>query len=931
MKFIYNDNDINSMSYGSLHVNKIYYNGYVYQYAGIPDSGGQHPCFDVTDNISTYSVTEYDMVYDTTQEKWYMLNNLSEYEEYGIMGSGRNITTYEGKLTIDGEYEYRWDGTQWVSVGEVTGGTASLPDIPFTCNYNARDYNPSTHTIPKTTGQLNGVDAVITGDTAHITDHHEDGYITFAISGNGTRAIVSGTSSDYWNRTNSTPELTIICKAKTTGNSGNIIVNRSSTYNWMFRQYSNKLTLHGTSETGSIAITTGVVTTCGVRVSSDRSFVYNNFTNDTTSSGVNFSYGNTTTGGGCLFMGYSTTNSEQWNGDFYWVYFSQNTLTDAQVQQVIDFNDGGGITIPLDYEDLDAPVDNVVFSTMADALAYECPWIGMTATIAGEDYIFGDTDEWLEKYGLFEVTGQYLCSSGNKYKKMEEKVRNVDGTWSSQSPAVYEIGDLIERDSEDCSSRVPSGYVELTYAQTPKMSINSSVYFSVPIDLQATNKYIFEFTPLNWEESYYGSIVGGHDGYQPFSWWGLYKIDNGWGDMTKRFISSFWNYKLDSRNPSPGGNYRVYTDVKARFTMNLHNYTVGEGADIMVENEGYETVRHTSTTVYSSSYTVTPGVYNLELFSRSGGSGVYMAAIKFHDLKVETNTGDVVYEYVPCKRLSDGKVGLYDIVHNNFYAPTGFTLLEGGEVNGGGVIDYTKKYLTFVPTSGNCTFTHDRTAVQYSLNSGTTWQTLATNGSVTVQQGQEIWWKANFTQGNNDLGNGTFTATNYFKAEGNLLSLIGGDDFESVTTIGNAIFGALFMNCTYLNDIDNLKIPASSYGNFAFRQTFRNSGIVTMPTDLLTASTIGNYCFYGGFEACANLVKTCEFNFTSVGSNGCGYMFQGCSNLSTVIDLSTTTANRSSWLNAVASTGTFLKRSGVSWGSGGGGIPNGWTTLEYIV
>ena len=71
--------------------------------------------------------------------------------------------------------------------------------------------------------------------------------------------------------------------------------------------------------------------------------------------------------------------------------------------------------------------------------------------------------------------------------------------------------------------------------------------------------------------------------------------------------------------------------------MNLHNYTVEQGADIKVENEGYETVTHTSTTILRSGYSVTNGIYNIDVFSTSDGNSAYIALEQFHNLKVETN------------------------------------------------------------------------------------------------------------------------------------------------------------------------------------------------------------------------------------------------------------------------------------------------------
>lgn len=114
--------------------------------------------------------------------------------------------------------------------------------------------------------------------------------------------------------------------------------------------------------------------------------------------------------------------------------------------------------------------------------------------------------------------------------------------------------------------------------------------------------------------------------------------------------------------------------------MNLHNYTVGQGADIKVENEGHEPYTHTSTTTYRSNYSVITGLYNLDVFSTSSGNSAYIAELKFHELKVETNGGVVVYDYVPAKRNSDDKVGLYDIINRQFYYPNNFTLIAGPEV-----------------------------------------------------------------------------------------------------------------------------------------------------------------------------------------------------------------------------------------------------------
>lgn len=86
-------------------------------------TGGYKVCYAVVDNISQYSDTEFEDVYDKATEKWFKLNNLNQYEQYGVYGEGRNITYYEGKLTVDDGYEYEWNGSSWVNVGEVSGSS----------------------------------------------------------------------------------------------------------------------------------------------------------------------------------------------------------------------------------------------------------------------------------------------------------------------------------------------------------------------------------------------------------------------------------------------------------------------------------------------------------------------------------------------------------------------------------------------------------------------------------------------------------------------------------------------------------------------------------------------------------------------------------------------------------------------------------------
>lgn len=78
-------------------------------------------CYEVISTpISQYASTTYDSVYSFSDAKWYMKNNLSQYEEYGIYDIVENIssaTTYNGKLAVVGTTEYQYSGGSWSVVG----------------------------------------------------------------------------------------------------------------------------------------------------------------------------------------------------------------------------------------------------------------------------------------------------------------------------------------------------------------------------------------------------------------------------------------------------------------------------------------------------------------------------------------------------------------------------------------------------------------------------------------------------------------------------------------------------------------------------------------------------------------------------------------------------------------------------------------------
>lgn len=86
-------------------------------------------CYEIISTpITSYTSTDYSSVYSFADKKWYMLNNLNQYEEYGIFETGTSLsdfTYYPNKLVIIGETKYQYQTNGWVNVGNYIDKEAS--------------------------------------------------------------------------------------------------------------------------------------------------------------------------------------------------------------------------------------------------------------------------------------------------------------------------------------------------------------------------------------------------------------------------------------------------------------------------------------------------------------------------------------------------------------------------------------------------------------------------------------------------------------------------------------------------------------------------------------------------------------------------------------------------------------------------------------
>ena len=375
----YNDNTINKW-YHDGELIKVYYHDAVCYYKLTPS--GQTPCFAVVADISQYSDTEFIDVFNQADDKWYKLNNLNQYEEYGIYGSGRNITTYEGKLTIDGDYEYIYSGSSWQNVGE-TSGSSRVP-----AGYIEAEYVENSTLAYINTGFKPNQDTRIVAEMQVVTstsynphfgcgswDTYNDIRMGYETGIGGTLHVKYGTNNGWTVYSNVTGDYS------------------AHTYDWNKNEFYRDGTFIGSVTYGNFQSTYSL----GIF------YVIQNGSPSSTYICYGRAYSFKIYDDGTLVRDLVPCIRKSdnivgmydvVNNTFYYPpnYSSSNYLIAGET--VIPL-------YPLYYDEKADPPDNLSFSSMTEAEAYECPWVGMQATIDGVKYIFsGDSQsgyEWVVK------------------------------------------------------------------------------------------------------------------------------------------------------------------------------------------------------------------------------------------------------------------------------------------------------------------------------------------------------------------------------------------------------------------------------------------------------------------------------------------------------------------------------------------------------
>lgn len=230
------------------------------------------------------------------------------------------------------------DGTNTTEVSFLQVANAVLPAKAFLCNYNAKQYISSSYTFPMAEEQTVRKNLVL--DKTSVTAHTDSGYCS--ISNNECIFNFNTAANNPFNRYNTTTGRSLTIVYKTSSFSHNLFANRGyrsgSTgdyYNYMVRD-----TIFHTSNSNFLRMTASTSPyIMYARINADGTSEKKCVTTGQIVTASSVSYGNAPSS--CAFFkGFGGSSlAENYSGDFYWIYISNEVLTDAEIQQVIDYNE----------------------------------------------------------------------------------------------------------------------------------------------------------------------------------------------------------------------------------------------------------------------------------------------------------------------------------------------------------------------------------------------------------------------------------------------------------------------------------------------------------------------------------------------------------------------------------------------------------------
>ena len=217
-------------------------------------------------------------------------------------------------------------------------------------------------------------------------------------------------------------------------------------------------------------------------------------------------------------------------------------------------------------------------------------------------------------------------------------------------------------------------------------------------------------------------------------------------------------------------------------------------------------------------------------------------------------------------------------------------------------------YLTIEALENGLTASLSANGCEYCIDGDGNWKTLAAKASTeSINAGQTLSFRCSSPTIGSTTGIGTFTISKKCNLKGNCMSMLFGDAGKDNFSLSgkSSCFYRLFKNCTT---------------------------IYVVSSNFLPATTITTKCYGEMFYGCSNLTTAPELPALILVTNCYHYLFYRCSKLNYIKASFTTTPSStytSSWVNGVASSGTFVKNKNATWNvTSTNGVPSGWTVIK---
>jgi hypothetical protein len=274
------------------------------------------------------------------------------------------------------------------------------------------------------------------------------------------------------------------------------------------------------------------------------------------------------------------------------------------------------------------------------------------------------------------------------------------------------------------------------------------------------------------------------------------------------------------------------------------------------------------------------------------------------------------------------------VKHTNM---TSLTSGVDGIPTGWDVIDHEQKpYFTIEALEDGLTVSLTKNTSYYRIDNEDWTQLTVGSTTPAINAGQKIQFKMTEPTILTASGIGTFTISKSCNIEGNIMSLLYGDDFVAQTNLAgkNYAFRNLFFNCTTIKNAKNLVLPATTLAQSCYAHMFRGCTSLDNAPEL-PAETLAEYCYQYMFRDCTSLVNAPELPAETLAEGCYSSMFSGCSNLNYIKMLARNISDSNclfQWVYGVANTGTFVKNPQMtSLPSGVNGIPTGWDVIDATI